>query len=182
MNQLQSQPLNYNLRCSYCQIVANTLSFYKIKHYLFLISTIKIQSIFHLIESYFPTWLHLLLRNVHVVKGVIQIGQKCVVFLSKKRMTYLPILKSQDQLDLPQDVFFTLLSCSHLHGHHSFQLARRKAAFPARIAKPWNNGDLQEPTRCLLGDHIRFEWTSITVCTFCMVQFHLRIFNHITFN
>ncbi len=46
--------------------------------------------------------------------------------------------------DLPQDLFFTLPSCSHLRGHdlmlrhRSFHLARRKAAFSVRLVEPWN--------------------------------------------
>ncbi len=46
--------------------------------------------------------------------------------------------------DLPQDLFFTLPTCSHLRGHdlklrhRSFHLARQKAASSVRIVKPWN--------------------------------------------
>ncbi len=46
--------------------------------------------------------------------------------------------------DLPQDLFFTLPSCSHLRGHdlklrhRSFHLARRNAAFSVQIVEPWN--------------------------------------------
>ncbi len=46
--------------------------------------------------------------------------------------------------DLPQELFFSLPSCSHLHGqdlklrHRSFNLARRKAALSVRIVEPWN--------------------------------------------
>ncbi len=46
--------------------------------------------------------------------------------------------------NLPQDLFFTLTSCSHLRGHdlklrhRSLHLARRKAAFSVRVVEPWN--------------------------------------------
>ncbi len=46
--------------------------------------------------------------------------------------------------NFPQDIFFTLPSCSRLCGHdlklrhRSFYLACRKAVFSARIVEPWN--------------------------------------------
>ncbi len=49
-----------------------------------------------------------------------------------------------DRYDLPQDIFFTLPSCSHFCGHdlelrhRVFHLARRKGAFSVRIVEPWN--------------------------------------------
>ncbi len=81
---------------------------------------------------------------------------------------------------------FFHLSCHDLK--LSLHLARRKATLfyaNPRATKQVTtlchqfalNGGLQESTLCLLGDHLWFGWTSITVYNCNMVQRHLCIYD-----